>query len=536
MKLFINGEIYTKQGMKEAFVLEGNHFVDVGKQEQLLTLYPEAEKVDLQGKFVCAGFNDSHMHTVSYGQSLTTIALGSHCKSLAGLKAYVKQEIEKRDITPGSWVRGRGWNQDFFQDEVRFLTRYDLDEISTEHPICLTRACGHACVVNSLALEMLGIDKNTKQVPGGHFDLDDNNEPLGIFREKASQLITRRIPQPNKEQTKQIILGAMKKMNAYGITSVQSDDFGALSGVGYHQIIEAFKELREENKMTVRVNEQCRFADVEQFKKFIEERKNAEQDEFFKFGPLKLMGDGSLGARTALMSVPYADDPSTCGIAVATQEFMDEMIDLANVNKIPVAVHVIGDGILDVVLDATEKALKKSPNEDHRHGIVHCQITREEQLKRMAELNMHCYAQTIFLDYDSSIVEARVGKDRASTSYNFKTLMDLGVTVSNGSDAPVENPDVLAGIQCAVTRCPLQMQREPYLESQKMTVEEALDSFTSAGAKASFEEAIKGNIQKDMLADFVILNKNPIECDPYQIKEINVLQTWVDGRLVYTNN
>ena len=145
----------------------------------------------------------------------------------------------------------------------------------------------------------------------------------------------------------------------------------------------------------------------------------------FKIGPLKMLGDGALGARTAFLSRPYADDPSTCGIPVFTQETMDEMIGYANAHGMQAAVHTIGDACLDRVLSAYEKALAENPREDHRHGIVHCQITRADQLEKIAKMHHHVYAQSIFLDYDNHIVEERVGKELASTSYSWKALMSI---------------------------------------------------------------------------------------------------------------
>jgi predicted amidohydrolase YtcJ len=178
-----------------------------------------------------------------------------------------------------------------------------------------------------------------------------------------------------------------------------------------------------------------------------------------------------------------------------------------------VAVHCIGDACVDLVLSSLEKALTECSREDHRHGIVHCQITRPDQMQRMANNHLHIYAQSIFLDYDLHIVEKRAGEELARTSYSWKTLMDLGATVSNGSDCPVEEPNVLAGIQCAVTRRDRQ-GRGPYLEEQAFTVQQALDSFTNWGAYSSFEEEVKGQIRPGMLADFTVLGSDPFSVEP----------------------
>lgn len=535
MKLYYNGQIYTGKEMVEAFVTENGRFCGTGKLEELRSRFHDAELIDLNGKFVCAGFNDSHMHVLNDGYGLDSLQLAEHTGSLKEMKEYIASELVSRHVEKGQWLRGRGWNHDFFSDGHRFPTRYDLDDIAPNNPLCLVRACGHACVVNSKALEMIQVTKDTPQIEGGYFDVDENGEPLGIFRENALDMVYSKLPQPTRSELKEMLVAAMKHLNSYGVTSSQTDDFVVFHNLDYHEVIEAYRELEAEGKMTVRVYEQNHFTNCDDLKAFIEEGYNTGVgSDVFKFGPLKMLGDGSLGARTAFMSEPYADDHSTCGIPVYSQETFDEMIGFANAHGMQVAIHSIGDGILDRVMNAIEKALQKNPREDHRHGIVHCQITRPDQLERMKRLNLHCYAQTIFLDYDIKIVEERVGKERAKTSYNFKTLMDEGVWVSNGSDCPVELPNVLGGIQCAVTRSTLKEHIGPYLKDQAMSVEEAINSFTIGSAHSSFEENIKGQIKEGMLADFVVLSENPMTCDPFHINDIQVLETWMDGNLVYS--
>lgn len=534
-KIFFNGKVYTGETkLQDAFVVEDNKFIYAGNLSEAENFIDEnTEKIDLQGNFICAGFNDSHMHLLNYGYALSMAGLSEHTNSLSEMLSYLKQFARDNNIKEGSWLRGRGWNHDYFTDEKRFPNRYDLDKVSTDYPICLTRTCGHCCVVNSKALEVLSIDEKTPQIEGGHFDVDENGKPTGVFRENAMDYVYSKMPQPSLTEIKAMMEKAIKALNSYGVTSSQTDDFIVFQ-LPYQTIIKAYKELEAEGKLTVRVNEQSHFTNTKDLQQFFDEGYNTNVGtEFFKIGPLKMLGDGSLGSRTAFLSQPYNDDKSTRGIAIFTQEQFDEMVMLAHEHNMQIAIHAIGDGILDRILNAYKKALFKLPKENHRHGIVHCQITRPEQLEDFAKLNLHVYAQPIFLDYDIHIVHERVGEKLASTSYAFNTLQKKGVHVSSGTDCPVEAPNVMNCIQCAVTRTNLKGDCDVYLENEAMSVKEAIDSYTIEGAYASFEEDKKGKIQKGMLADFVVLNENPFEIEKTKIKNIKVLQTYVDGKLVY---
>ena len=412
-------------------------------------------------------------------------------------------------------------------------TKDDLDEISTEYPICIIRACGHVCVVNSKALELAGIDKNTVQIEGGQFDIDENNEPNGIFRENALNLIYNKIPKPDKEDIKNMILKACESLNSYGVTSAQTDDFIVFPGVDYEVIINAYKELANEGKLTVKIYEQAQLAQKEELESFLSKGyTTGVGDDYFKIGPLKLLGDGSLGARTAYLNEPYSDDNSTFGICTYTQDQFDEMVELAHKNNMQVAIHAIGDKAMDMVVNSIEKALDKSPRDNHRHGVVHCQLTTSNLLNKFRDLKLHAYIQSIFLDYDINIVEDRIGVDRAKTSYNFNTLFNE-TTMSNGSDCPVELPNVLNGIYCAVTRKTLN-GKGPFLPNQALSVKDAILSFTRNGAYASFEEDAKGDIAVGKAADFVLLSDNLLDIDANKIKDVKVLNTFLDGRCIYS--
>lgn len=529
--IYFNGKVYTGQlPLAEAFIVEGHHFSFVGSTMDALALAAEEDIcIDLAGRFVCAGFNDSHMHLLSYGNALNMAPLHEHTGSLQDMIQCLKDHKSSR----GGWILGRGWNQDYFSDAKRMPNRWDLDRVSTACPVVAVRACGHAMAVNSYVLDLLGISGDTAQPVGGQI-VTENGTPNGVLFDNAMDPVYAAIPAPNRETLKDMIRLACRKLNSYGITSSQSDDYCVFPNVPWEEINAAFQELEASEALTVRVYEQCNFTNLPNLQAFVEAGNcTGVGSDMFKTGPLKLLGDGALGARTAYLSQPYADAAETCGIPVFHQDVLDSMIGYAHAHGMQVAIHSIGDACLDWVISAIRKAQTAHPRADHRHGIVHCQITRPDQLETMAEMGLHIYAQTIFLDYDIRIVEQRVGKQMAATSYSWKTAREKGASLSNGSDCPVELPNVLGGIQCAVTRCTLNGDG-PYLPKEAFSVSEALDSFTSGGAYASFEEKLKGEIKPGMLADFVILGDNPFTVSPSSLRDIPVCATFLGGKMVYS--
>ena len=538
-KIILNGKIATMaskdMSWAEAIAIKDRKIAKVGTNEEILALKKDdTEIIDLEGKTVLPGFNDSHMHLLSYGYSCRAVNLNG-TESIDDIVGRIKDFIEDKNIKEGKWIVGRGWNDDYFKDEKTFPTRYDLDKASTEHPIAIIRACGHIQIANSKALELAGITKDTSQIEGGKFDLDEKGEPIGIFRENAVELLTSKIPEPTVEDIKEMLLEGIEDANACGITSIQTDDFEAIPGKNYENIIKAYRELEDEGKLSLRIYEQCLLPSMERLKGFLDSGYRTELgNEYFKIGPLKLLGDGSLGARTAALTKPYADCPETCGIPVFTQEEIDELVEVAHNNGMQIAVHCIGDKAMYMAFEAIEKALAKNPKKDHRNGIVHCQITDEYLLNKFKELNMIAYIQPIFIDYDWKIVESRIGSELLKTSYNWKTLLHSGVHIACGSDAPVESFDVLNGIYEAVTRKDLKGNPEGgWMPEQKLTVEEAVWGFTKAGSYTSFEEDIKGSIEEGKVADIVVLSRNIFEIPEDEIKDIEVEMTIFDGEIVY---
>ncbi len=536
-KIYVNGRIFAGElPLQEAFAVENDRFVAVGSDGDMLALREEGDEViDLGGRFVCPGFNDSHMHLLNYGNAMTGCDLAAHTSSLEELQGALRDFIREQGIAPGQWVKGRGWNQDYFAGEKRIPTRQELDAVSTEHPICIVRCCGHALVVNTAALTLLGLDGSQPQPEGGQYETEADGYPNGIFCDTAMTMVLTRMPLPTRADIRRMLRAACRAYNAVGVTSAHSDDLLAFEGVDWHEVMEAYKELDRAGELTVRINEQSQLTTVEGLEQFLAEGYHTGwRQGNLRVGPLKILGDGSLGARTALMSQGYADAPEEKGLAIYTQEQLDALISCAHSAGMQVAVHVIGDGILDRVLAAYEKAFAENPREDHRSGVIHVQLTRRDQLDKMAQMQLHAYVQSVFLDYDSRIVHARAGEKLASTSYAFHTMKEMGMRVSNGTDCPVEKPDPMRGVQCAVTRQPIDGSLPPYNPQEAMSLEEALRSYTAEGAWASFEEKEKGCIAPGMLADFVVLSANPFDAQPSQLASIRALETYLGGERVYS--
>ncbi|MBR6839466.1 MAG: amidohydrolase [Oscillospiraceae bacterium] len=532
--IYYNGRVYTGQlPLQQAFAVEGNLFLQVGDTEQLLGLAGEDDvRVDLGDHFVCAGFNDSHMHLLNYGQSLCGARLAGHTSSLSELLLFLKEYLLAHPVRGGQWVTGRGWNHDYFSDTDRMPDRRDLDAISTDVPIVITRACGHCCVVNSRALELAGIDSDMPDPPGGTIGRE-NGLPDGRLYENAMDILDGVLPVPDKETIKDMLRLGCAELNRYGVTSVQSDDYCVFPTVPFELVNEAYRELEESGELSVRVYEQSFFTTLDGLRHFVESGSiTGTGSDMFRIGPLKMVGDGSLGSRTAHLSVPYADGNGSRGYSLFSDEHMNAMVSYAHAHGMQVAIHAIGDACLDQVLNAIELALKEHPRADHRHGVVHCQVSRPDQLERIRALHLHVYAQSVFLDYDNHIVNRLLPPALAQSSYSWKTLLESGVSVSNGSDCPVELPNVMEGIECAVTRQSLD-GTGPYLPHEAFSVQEALDSYTIRGAEASFDENRKGRIREGYLADFVILGSDPFRCEPRQIHSIPVLASYLNGVCVY---
>lgn len=516
-KAYINANIYNSD--KQAILVEDAYITSLTSNAEILQQISEDdEMIDLKGMFVLPGFVDSHMHLLELGFYLSTLPLAT-TTSLQDMKERLQASL--KTLKQGQWLIARGYNEELFESEKVKPTRQFLDAISEDIPICITRACGHSMSCNTKAFQLAGIHPDTT-IKDGTIDYEN-----GIVEEMAINLVHEAWPKPNQETLQEYIEKGIACANQFGVTTVGSDDFISVTE-DYKLVLDTFEKLAFQGKMNIRVNEQCEFPSIQDFTQFLDDGYTFDVgNDFFRIGPLKLVTDGSLGARSAAMQKPYADAPETKGIMNYSQQELRTYVQLANKFNMPTIAHCIGDRAVDEVLKAyADNVYEGNPL---HHGLVHCQILRQDQIDTIIQQKLSCYIQSIFISSDASILEERVGKQLASTSYPFKTLYENTCT-SNGSDAPVELPNALLGIELAVTR---KSKEASMNQKECMSIQEAIDSYTIQGAKQLFMDDRIGKIAKDYYADFVVLDTDITKVEPETIHQAKVMMTIMNGECVF---
>lgn len=533
MPAFINGNIITLDERKhaEAFYIENNKFSAVGSSSYIKNLAKHSEEIiDLKGKTVVPGFNDAHMHFLNYAITKSSVNL-HNIESIEEMIHRTKKYINENNIEEGEWIVSRGWNDNLFK-EKRLPTKYDLDKISSKHPIFFSRVCGHIGIANSKALEIIKVKTDTPNPLGGIID-KINNEPTGILRENALNLIFDILPPLRKDAIKKLLKNAFKDALKVGLTTIQTEDFSHSRAI--KPLITAYRELEQENNLPIRFILQCNLPDETSLMDAVSlGLKTGVGTDKFKIGPIKLFEDGSLGGRTAAMLEPYCD-ANTKGVLIYSQEELNKFAMKAYKSGFQIAVHAIGDAAVQAVLNAYENIYKQSETKDLRNSIVHCQFTNDELLQRFKKFNIVANVQPTFVMSDYPIVEKAVGKTRAEKSYVWKDMLNEGINTAFSSDAPIESFNPFEGIYAAITRKDLNGNpSEGWYSKQCISVEEALKCFTQGSAYVNFEENIKGTISQGKLADFIVLSDNIMKIEKERIKDIKVLETYVGGEKKYS--
>jgi len=492
----------------EAIAVVADRIAAVGSNREIRSLAgPQTEIIRVKHATILPGFTDCHIHLIEYGLSLRNVDLRD-----AQSIGQMKERVAERTRGSTEWVLGRGWDQEKFL-EKRYPTRYDLDEASPEKPVLLRRTCGHICVVNSAALALAAISAKMPNPAGGIIDRDVAGEPTGILRENAVDLVSRAIPSLELNDYVNAALTACQQALEAGLTSVHCITSSALE-------LKALLKLKEEGRLPLRFyilipSEQLSAAVALGLR-------SGFGDEWVRIGGVKIFTDGSLGARTAALEAPYTDDPENQGVAIHSQQELDNFVAEAHRSDFQIAAHAIGDRAAAMVLHAVAKANEVGPKKDLRHRIEHASVLSTDLIRQIREMGLVASVQPHFIVSDSW-AEQRLGAKRALLTYPFSSLLQAGVGMVGGSDCPVEPLTPLSGIEAAVNRT----------GPEAVNVEDALAFYTRNAAYASFEEDIKGTIAPGKLADLVILNKNPEKVSPSTISEIRVLLTMVGGKTVY---
>ncbi|MHA2326073.1 MAG: amidohydrolase, partial [Promethearchaeota archaeon] len=405
-------------------------------------------------------------------------------------------------------------------DVPRLPTRWDLDEVCPENPVIIVRYDGHIGIVNSKMLELLKIDLDTEIPEGGEIRKDDSGELTGIISENALDMVFSRIQTsiiPNSEVLKETATKAFRLLAKNGITSIHGQlDEGRIF---------AYKLIQ--NNI---LQNWYAFVSIKNPEKLVRLKSppldGGKEDSKFKIGTLKLFLDGTFGAKTACMWEPFTDAPNSCGFCVVEEEEMYEKMKIAHNNGFQIAIHVIGDKGNRICVDLYKKLLTEFPREDHRHRIEHASMLTEDVLKDMNHLGIIASCQPPFINSEYTWLEKRIGKERCKYTYPMKSIIEAGIVLASGSDCPVEESNVIMGLHALVTR-------NGFIPEQCISIEEALKSYTINAAYAAFEENVKGTIEVGKLADFVILDKNPLEVSKDKIRDIQVIETIIRGKSVF---
>ena len=511
----------------EAVAVAGGRILALGSHAEVMqTAGAGTRVVELAGRPVLPGLIDAHLHILGYSMTLDLLGVAG-MESLEMVKAAVADRAGSRQT--GDWVVGRGWDQDRWA-EKREPNRFDLDEVSPNHPVYLQRNCNHLAVVNTAALKLAGITRETPDPDGGKIDRDPvTGEPTGLLRENAQGLVQRAIPAVSHERKRELLRRAMKEALSYGITAVHTDDVDRAAG-GFDKAEDLFRSVQAE--APVRVVQMIPMGMVEEgHQRGIV---TGAGDEWYRYGQVKIFADGSLGGRTAAMIAPYSDDPSTRGIYMHSPESFIDQVANAHALGNQVGCHCIGDGAAQLFVDAVAEAQRRHPRPDARHRMIHCQILNEACIDGMVEQGIVGDIQPVFLKSDGYWFAERVGAERARTSYAWKTLLERGIPLCGGSDCPIEPLNIWYGIYCAVNRQDLNgFPAGGWQPEQKLSVAQALDMYTTGASYSTFQEGVKGTLAPGQWADLVVLDRNPFSCDPQELKDVKVQLTMVGGRVAY---
>ena len=527
-----------RQPVVEAVAVRGAWIVAAGKAAEIAPLIgPKTQVIELRGRMALPGFIEGHGHFLSLGDSLLKLDL-SQAKSWDEVAALVAKEV---DQTPDDeWIVGRGWHQGKFtkppEPQVQgYPTHAAISRVSPKNPVLLTHGTGHMVFANAKAMELAGVSKATAEIAGGEILRDAAGEPTGVFRENAMRLIHREHEKSLRHQSPELVRSllasraeaAAEECLAHGVTSFQ-DAGSSLADADF------LRSLAEEGKLPVRLWVMLNGGNDELAANLAKYRTVGSGDSHFTVRGIKRMIDGALGTHGAWLLAPYDDLPNSTGNNTLPLPALERTAELALEHKYQLCVHAIGDRANREVLDVFERVFKKHgvTRGDLRWRIEHAQHLDPADIPRFKQLGVIASMQANHATSDGPFVVARLGERRAkSGAYAWRSLLEAGAIVINGTDVPVERVDPLACFYSSVTR--RMAGGEAFFPEQAMTRGEALRSYTRDAAYAAFEEETKGTLAAGKLADIVVVSADLRKASEEELKRAKVEMTIVGGKVVY---
>lgn len=477
--------------------------------------------IDGGGQTLLPGLIDAHGHVLNYGLSLLRVDMtGTRSEQDAVARVMTFQQANPEL----EWIQGRGWNQVLW-DSNEFPSAETLTQAQSGTPMWFSRIDGHAGWANQAAMALAGVDASTPDPDGGMIIRDAEGRPTGTFVNNAMRYITQHIPAPGIDDHKLALRRAMMALAEEGLTSVH--DAGVSSTT-----LQAYRELLEEGPLPIRIYVMLAGGD-EQLADRLAEGHFISDDNTLVVRSVKISADGALGSRGAYLNEDYSDQPGHRGLLQLTPERLTQLMDTSMQAGFQVNVHAIGDGANMMVLDNYEALIQRTGTRDQRHRIEHAQVLRYEDILRFSVLNVIPSMQAMHATSDKNMAQDRLGEIRVQGAYAWRKLMVAGAIIANGSDFPVEPANPFFGLHASVTR--QDQQNEPpggWFPEERMTLDEALTSFTLDAAYAAHQEAQLGSLEAGKLADFILVEQDVFAIDPSQLWQVDVTQTWVGGRRI----
>ena len=539
--VIINAEVYTVEEdfpFYEALAIKDGLVLKLGSNEEIKELIGKDTYVlDADGKFVMPGFIEGHGHFSGLGKSLQNLNF-LNTKSWEEIVGMVEEKA--RNSSPGEWIVGRGWHQEKW-DSLPYYTvggypvHKSLSAVSSQNPVVLYHASGHSLYANEVAMKVAGINRETPDPFGGHIVRDKNGEAIGVFEERAMSAFSAAYQQylgSISDATKDSLwldlvdkatLECLKK----GVTSFQD------AGSSFDEL-NKFRSMAQKGELGIRLWAMVRHSSDQMKGKLNDYKVVGAGNNFYTCNAIKSEVDGALGAYGAWLLKPYSDKPGFEGQNTTDIYEVKKIADLAMAHDMQFCVHAIGDRANRVVLDIFEGVMDNNPDKKNlRWRIEHAQHLSPDDIPRFRERAIIASMQGIHCTSDAPFVEKRLGHDRAKYgSYPWRSLLDEGVLIANGTDAPVEDVDPIPSFYASVTRKRIDNGFE-FFPEQSMTRKEAIYSYTLGNAFAAFEENLKGSLKAGKFADIVILSRNLLTCEDQEIPSAKVLYTILNGKIVY---